>query len=150
MEAGRAWLARPANAPSWVVKQSKGAASSDFRRPVPVERCVEPAERHELFVSALLDEPRVRDELPLAEREPGTAFLQLRLVTVLEPKDELMGSDRVCGGDDVLRARVGPAEGDVFAHGSREEEALLRHDPKLAAQGFLWNVSQVVAVDRDP
>ena len=47
-------------------------------------------------------------------------------------------------------AASGPAERDVLGDRAAEEEALLRHDPELAAQRVLRHVAQVVAVDRDP
>ena len=80
---------------------------------------------------------RERDELPLAEREAEAALAELRVVAVLEPLDELVGADRARGGDDLLARRVGPAEGDVVGDRAGEEEALLRHDPELAAQRLL-------------
>jgi hypothetical protein len=41
--------------------------------------------------------PRERDELALAEREAAAALLQLCLVAVLEPDDEVVGTDRLRG-----------------------------------------------------
>ena len=46
--------------------------------------------------------PRERDELALAQRETGAALLELRLVAVLEPEDELVRAHRSRGADDVL------------------------------------------------
>src|SRR5205085_5646025 len=53
---------------------------------------------------------RERDELALAEREARAALLELGLVLVLQPRDELVRADRFGGGGDVLAARVGAAE----------------------------------------
>ena len=78
-----------------------------------------------------------RDELPLAEREAEAALAELRVVAVLEPLDELVGADGARGRLDLVAGRVGPAEGDVLGDGAGEEEALLRHDPELAAQRLL-------------
>ena len=54
------------------------------------------------------------------------------------------------GSLDLGAGGVGPAEGDVVGDRAGEEEALLRHDPELAAQRRLRDVAQVDAVDRDP
>src|SRR4029077_3766188 len=45
---------------------------------------------------------RDRDELTLAEGKSGAALLQLCLVAVLEPKDEIVRADRLCGLYDLL------------------------------------------------
>ena len=41
--------------------------------------------------------PRERDQLPLAEREPRPALLEVRLVAVLEREDELVRADGLRG-----------------------------------------------------
>ena len=61
-----------------------------------------------------------------------------------------MRADGLRGVDDLLVRRVRLAEGDVLADRAGEEEALLRHDPELAAQRLLRDVVEVVPVDRDP
>ena len=54
------------------------------------------------------------------------------------------------GGDDLLAAsRPGRPKAMFSATRAGEEEALLRHDPELAAQRLLRDVAQVDAVDRD-
>ena len=94
---------------------------------------------------------RERDELALAEREARAALLELRLVAVLEPQDEV-----VRRRPSVPRRTTssGAASGRPKAMFSRtvpgEEEALLRDDAELAAQRGLGDVAQVDAVDRDP
>src|SRR5688500_14461152 len=102
-------------------------------------------------------DPRVRkerasegDELSLAEREARAALLEVRLVAVLEPHDEVMGTDGLRGGDDLLGARVRLAEGDVVADGAGEQEALLWDDPELATERLLRDGRRVDSVDRDP
>ncbi len=80
------------------------------------------------------ERPRERDELSLAEREAGSAFLQLRLVTVLELLDEVVGADGLRRIDDSCERGAGLAEGDVLVDGAGEEEALLRDDSELAPE----------------
>ena len=75
-----------------------------------------------------------RDELALAAREPRAALLQVRLVAVLELRDEVVRADGLGRADDLGLGRVRPRERDVVAHGAGEEEAFLRHDAELAAQ----------------
>ena len=93
--------------------------------------------------------PRERDELALAEREPGAALAELRLVAVLEPIDELVCADGADRRDDLLAARLAPAERDVLGERAGEQEAFLRDDAELAAQRLLRRVAQVDAVERD-
>src|ERR671934_8642 len=69
---------------------------------------------------------------------------------IVESRWAMMNADRLGGGDHVVAARVGPAEGDVLVHRAGEEEALLRHDAELPAERRLGHVAQVGAVDRDP
>src|SRR2546423_3932396 len=90
------------------------------------------------------------DQLALAERESAPAFLHLRLVAVLEAKDELVRADSLGRADDLLCRRVRPPERDVLGDRAREEEPLLRHDSELAAERRLRDVAEVDAVERDP
>ncbi len=48
------------------------------------------------------------------------------------------------------RGRLGPAVGDVVAHGGVEQQHVLRHDADLAAQAVERHGGDVDAVDRDP
>src|SRR4051795_2561562 len=93
--------------------------------------------------------PRERDQLTLAERQPGTAFAELRLVAILEALDELVGADGARSGLDVLSRRAGAAERDVLDDRSGEEESLLRDDAELPPQRRLRGVAKIGAVDRD-
>src|SRR5439155_20819266 len=96
------------------------------------------------------ERPGERDELALAERKPRPALLELRLVPVLEPHDELVRPDRLGGGADLGVRRLAPAESDVLAKSSREQEALLGDDAELAAERGLRDVANVGPVDRYP
>jgi hypothetical protein len=88
-----------------------------------------------------------RDQLALAGGELRAALADLGVVAVRQLGDELLGADRRGGGADLLVLGVGAAEGDVLAHGAREQERLLRHDPHLRAQRVAGDLAQVVPVD---
>ena len=94
--------------------------------------------------------PGKGDELPLPERQARAAFLQLRLVSVLECRDELVRADSLGGLDDFIAGGIRAPERDVVVDGSREQEALLGNDPELAAKRFLPDVVEIDPVDRDP
>ena len=64
--------------------------------------------------------------------------------------DELGEPDALHRLVDLVVGGVGPGEGDVVAHGAREQERLLRDDAELAAQRVDAHVAQVVAVDERP
>ena len=74
------------------------------------------------------------DQLPLSGRERDAALADLRLEAPGEAPDEVAGADRVGRRLDLVVARIRSPEPNVLAHGAREEESLLRHDPELAAQ----------------
>ena len=74
---------------------------------------------------------RQRHKLTLSKRESRAAFLQLRLVAVLEAQDEVVRADRLRGLHHLFRRRVGAAEGDVLGDRAGEEEAFLGNDPEL-------------------
>ena len=125
---------------------SRRRSARSIRRSVPMSTELVASSR--IRIARVGEErPRERDELALAEREAEAALAELRVVAVLEPLDELVGADGAGGGDDLLARRVGAAEGDVLGDRAGEEEALLRHDPELAAERLLAHVAQVDAVD---
>ena len=75
-----------------------------------------------------------RDELALARRQRHAALVHRRVEALGQPVDELGEADAVHRLHDLVVGGVGPGEGDVVAHGAREQERLLRHDAELAAQ----------------
>ena len=90
---------------------------------------------------------RQRDELPLTRRERHASLVHRRVDALGKVRDELVEADAVHGFHHFVVGRVGPREGDVVAHGAREQERLLRHHAQLAAERFDRDVAQVVAVD---
>ena len=77
---------------------------------------------------------RERDELALAEREPEAALADLRVVPVRQLGDERVRADGRRRRLDLRTRGVGPSERDVVGDRAREQEALLRDDPELAAE----------------
>ena len=90
------------------------------------------------------------DQLSLSCRKRDAALADLRLEAPGQAADEVAGADRVGRRLDLVVACIRSPERDVLAHGAREEESLLRHDPELAAQTARPEVPQVVAVDQHP
>ncbi len=86
--------------------------------------------------------------LALAARERDPALADHRVVPVRQPLDELVRLREPRRLLDLLVGRVGPAEGEVLAHGRREEERVLRDHADLAAQRVERHVAHVGAVDR--
>ena len=91
---------------------------------------------------------RQRDQLALARRQRHAALVDRRVDAVGQVLDELVEPDAAHGLHHLVVGGVGPGEGDVVAHGAREQERLLRHDAELAPQRLDGDVAQVVAVDR--
>ena len=79
------------------------------------------------------DRPGHRDQLALAQRQPGAALAQHGLVALGEAADEPVGADEPGRRDDPRERAVDGAHGDVLGDGAREQLHLLRHDADLAA-----------------
>src|SRR5919201_6986858 len=92
---------------------------------------------------------REGDELTLAERQARAALRDLGPISVLEAEDEIVRADRLGRADNLALRCLRSAEGDVVAQGAREEETLLRDDPKLPAEALLRDAAEVMAVNRD-
>ncbi len=94
---------------------------------------------------------RERDELALAEREPRAALAELRVVAVLEPRDELVRAD---GARPRRRSPRGVASGRPKAMFSRTVPAKRKPScgtmPSWRRSDACVDVAQVDAVDRDP
>ena len=74
---------------------------------------------------------RERDQLALAGGQLRAALADLSVIAAGELGDELIGPDGAGGLADLALVGVGASEGDVLAHGAREQERLLGHDPHL-------------------
>ena len=98
---------------------------------------------------ARVDHERARDRepLPLAAGERDPALADHRVVAVRQLLDELVRLRGARRPLDLLVGRVEDAEGDVLAHGRREEERILGDDADLAAQRAARDVAHVDAVD---
>ena len=73
----------------------------------------------------------------------------LRLVSLRQLTDEVVGVRQSGGLDALLVGGVQPAVADVLHDGIREQEGILQHDAQLLAQVGLGNVADVAPVDRD-
>ena len=95
------------------------------------------------------ERPRDRDPLALPARERDPALADHRVVPVGQPVDELLRLRELGRALDLLVRRVDDAEGDVLAHGRREEERILRDDADRAPERAERHVAHVDAVELD-
>ena len=95
--------------------------------------------------------PRERDQLALADREPGAALLDRRCRSPSGSASMNSSAPTAsAAAPDRPRAVASGRPNAMFSRTrAREEEALLRHDPELPAQRRHGDVAQVVPVDRD-
>ena len=93
--------------------------------------------------------PGDRDALALAARQREALLADHRVVAVGQLDDELVRAGGAGRGLDLGVGGVGPAVGDVGAHGVGEEERVLEHDADLRAQRVERDVAHVDAVDAD-
>ena len=90
------------------------------------------------------------DALPLAPRKVDSTFAHKRIVAMRQLHDETMGLGSLRCRDDLLKARLGFAVGDVFSNGSAKEDGLLEDHAHLPPKGFQLEAADVLAVDQDP
>ena len=95
------------------------------------------------------ERPGYGDALPLAAGEPDAPLADDGVVAVGRAPDELVRLGGLGRRHDLLVGRVGSAEGDVVAHGAREEARLLQHYPDLGPAASERHVAHVVAVEPD-
>ena len=98
---------------------------------------------------SISERTRDRDPLALAAGERDPALADHGLVALRQLGDELVRLRSARGRLDRLDRRVREAEGDVVAHGGREEERVLRDDADLAPQRAPADAANVDAVDED-
>ena len=90
-----------------------------------------------------------REALLLADAEFHPALAELRVETLGETPDEILGVRSAEGLPHFLLGGFGLADAEVLGSGAVEKKTLLRHDGDVVAQVVLRNVAQRGAVDRD-
>ena len=90
---------------------------------------------------------RDREPLALAARQIGRAFLDVGLVAVRHPLDELLGAGEPRRAHRVGQREAGTAGDDVVADRAAEQEILLQHDAEALAQMAQIDLAQIRAVD---
>ncbi len=100
---------------------------------------------------ARVDDERPRDRNPLAltARERDPALADHRVVPVGQAVDELLRLRELGRSFDRLVRSVDDSEGDVLAHGCREEERVLRDDADRPPERAERHVAHVDAVELD-
>ena len=85
---------------------------------------------------ARIVDQRARDRQPLllTAREVGRSFLDIGIVAVRHPLDELVGAGQMRGAHDVGEVEPGAAGNDVVADRSTEQEIVLQNDAEPLAQ----------------
>src|SRR5260370_1947474 len=89
------------------------------------------------------------DELALADRERGAAFVDAGGDAFGEGFDEIGKADFANGVLDGVAVDVGSAEANVCFDGAGEEEAVLKNDAEQAAEVLEIDFADVDAVEQD-
>ena len=99
-----------------------------------------------------LEQHRARDgeTLALAARQRVAALAEDGVVALRQLQDEVVGRRDPRGLLDLRRGGAGMAEGDVGRDGVRKQEALLEHEPDVAAQVVEDEVPHINAVHQQP
>src|SRR5215218_5907985 len=91
--------------------------------------------------------PRYGYALALAAGEADAPLADDGVIALRQRQDKVVCLGRAGGGFDLIACRVGPAVGDVVAHGAGEEQRGLHDHPDLAPQARERHVANVVAVE---